>query len=185
MKHNKIFFCFAALLACCVLLLASGCASYHFGTTLPKEQRWIAVETVENLTTEPILATLTRDALIERFSQMPGITIAAVDGGDAGLRVKVKLVTLAQDGLARAHIREEDDRKDDGDAYQTVLYRLTLSAEWEATPAVGDGVTPPRTGKAVGTADMPLMADKETALRTAIRQAALDLARNIAAEVAD
>ena len=170
---------------CSMMLVACGCAAYHFGTSLPKEQRVIAVETVENLTTEPVLATLTRDALAESFSRLPGVKIASFDGEDAGLHVKVKLISLSQDNLARAQIREEDDRRDDGDAYQTVLYRLTLRAEWQATPTQGEGVTPPRTGAAVGNADMPLMADKETALRTALRQAAMDLARNIAAEVAD
>jgi len=165
-------------------LLGAGCASYHVGTALPPEQRCVFVETVANETTEAILGTLTRQALQERFSQTPGLRLAASDGTDAGLKVEVTLVALEQRNLARARTREKKARRDDGDAYQTVLYRLDLHAKWRAIPAQGDEAAI-RKGEIVATADMPLTADKETAQRSALRQVARDLAVRIADAIAD
>ncbi len=177
------------LKALCLLLaaalLAGGCASsYHLGTALPREQRCILVAPVANKTPEAILGTQVRHALQERLSQTPGLRLAEPGGGNAGLKVEVTLVELDQRNLARARTRNKKSRHHDGDAYQPVLYRLTLRAKWRAVPMGGEGARI-RTGEAVGTADMPLTADKETAQRSALRQAAMDLAAHIVDAIAD
>ncbi len=165
-------------------LLAGGCASYHFGTALPPGQRCIFVQPVVNKTAEAILGTQVRHALQERLAETPGLRLAAVDGADAGLKVEVTLVELDQRNLARARTRDRKSRHHDGDAYQPVLYRLTLKARWRAVPVDG-GESQVRTGEVVATADMPLTADKETAQRSALRQAAMDLAAHIVDAIAD
>ncbi len=168
-------------LALTVLILA-GCQSYHVGTSLPEEQRQIALYEVKNLTREHRLSFLLTNALSERLEGIPGVDV--VNDKDAGLQLKVEIKSLDQRRQLSAELREKDSRKDDSDGYQTVIFRLTAEATWQATP-VGKNGGAVRSGRVTGVADLPSMADHETALANALREVARDLARKISAQVTE
>ena len=136
------------LLAAAALLLAS-CTTYRWGTDFPRGQRTIALEPVVNLSQEEALSTLLRDTLAERIAQTPGLRLAP-PMGEPELRLAVKVLPLDQGKAARARTRKSIASHDDSDSYQTVLYRLTMSCEYTATPA--DPALPPRSGKVEVTA---------------------------------
>lgn len=86
--------------------------------------------------------------------------------------------------LARTKLRETDYRDYDGDAYQTVLYRISVKVEYEV---YGSALQekPLRSGSLTGQADLPKLHDREIALRTALRQLAIDLATQLVAELSE
>ena len=85
---------------------------------------------------------------------------------------KITIRGLDQNRAARSRLRGKKDRDDSGDAYQTVLYRVTITVDWEAKAAN-------RKGTVTGVADMPLMPDREIAFATALQNAARDAAKKL------
>ena len=164
-------------LACLV-----GCTHWHAGSTLPAAQRKIHLDTIDNRTSEHRLTAWFKSALIHDLNQVPGVfTVSGKD--NAGLIVKTTIRGLDQNRAARSRIRGKKDRDDNDDTYQTVLYRVTITVEWEATPA--DDTTKPRKGTITGTADMPLMPDREIAFATALQNAARDAAAKLTATLTE
>ena len=168
----------ATLLLAAAALLLAACTTYRWGTDFPRGQRTIALEPVVNLSQEEALSTLLRDTLAERIAQTPGLRLAP-PMGEPELRLAVKVLPLDQGKAARARTRKSIASHDDSDSYQTVLYRLTMSCEYTATPA--DPALPPRSGKVEVTADVPLLQDLALAQRAALPQLARDAAAQILA----
>lgn len=163
------------------LLLLTGCQCYHVGSSLPPEERAIAIAAIENRTREHRLTPLVKDDLAEKLSGIPGISVVSENDAAAGQSVKVVLLALDQNRHVSAEVREKAARKDDSNAYQTVLYRAVLAAEWTATTAAGDS----RTGKAEVTADVPVMPDLDIAFSAALRELSRALANEIAANLTE
>ena len=160
------------LLLILALALLTGCAHWHAGSTLPPEQRRIHLAAIDNRTSEHRLTAWFKSALVHELTQVPGIR-AVADESQAGLVVTTTIRGLDQNRAARSRIRGKKDRDDSGDAYQTVLYRVTVTVDWEAKAAN-------RKGTVTGTADMPLMPDRELAFATALQNAARDAAAKLA-----
>ncbi len=169
----------AMLLSLAILLLAS-CATYHFGTALPAEQRKMAVAEVENLTSETALGGLVQNALHECILNTPGLKLSSEE--NAGLSITLSLDNLDQNKLARARTRDADARHDKSDSYQTVLYRMTVRCRYTATPTDG---SPVREGSVQATADVPLMQDINLAQQAALTQLARNAARQVLSELTE
>ena len=83
----------------------------------------------------------------------------------------------SKDPLQRKKARDKD-----GDAYQTVLHKLTIKVEYSVRDSSGKVVLK---GKVAGQASVPLMHDREVALLSARKLAVKDAARQIADALAD
>lgn len=159
------------------LMLTSACTYRLSNSCLPAEFRLLTVEEVDNQTSEAALAAMLRSALQERIANEPGINLARGRKKQEA-RICVRLKNLHNSSVARARLRDERDRDDDSDAYQTVLYRITLAAEYQLyVPAEPE--KPRLSGNLSATADLPKIHDREIALRSALQQATLDLAGKI------
>lgn len=165
------------------IILLTSCA-YHFSNAcLPAELRHLAVEEVANHTPEAALAGMLRSALQERIANEPGLSLAR-GRKNKDARLFVRLKNLQNSSVARSLLRDERNRDEDGDAYQTVLYRITLTADYQLySPA--DPSQPRLEGDLSVTADLPKVHDREVALRAALRQAAIDLAGKIVSEITE
>ena len=169
-----------ALILSLALALATSCATYHFGTALPVEQRKIAVTEIKNLTSETALAGFMQNTLREQIQNTPGLKLSSEES--AGLVITVSLDRLSQSKLARSRTRDDDAKHGRSDSYQTVLFRMTLHCTFTATPVDG---SPVRQGTVVGTADVPLMQDLALAQQAALPQLANDAAKHILTELTD
>ena len=161
--------------AAILLLVATSCARYHFGNNLPQTQRDIAVTEIQNLTSETALTPLLQDAMRECVMNTPGVKLTTPT--DATLELTAKITSLDQSKGASAKTRNKLASHDDGDSYQTVLYRLTMKCQYTAAPTREDAI--PRTGEIEATADVPLMQDLALAQQAALKQLARDAANQI------
>ena len=164
-------------LACLV-----GCAHWHAGSTLPSEQRKIHLAAIDNRTSEHRLTPWLKSALTHDLSQVPGVRTVS-DKQGAGMVLTTTIRGLDQNRAARSRIRGKKDRDDSGDAYQTVLYHVIITVDWEAKPTAASAK--PRKGTITGEADMPLMPDREIAFATALQSAARDAARKLTAALTE
>ena len=181
MKRGFSSLAFGVLASVALALLLTGCASYHLGTGLPPEYRKIAIAEVQNLTEEARTTGLLRDRMAERLEALPGLSV--VSEKHAGLLLSLRVKSILQHNVARTQARDSIDRHHDSDAYQTVLYRMVLTVEWSACPKGKSEVV--RKGVATGTADMPLMPDREMAFQNAIQEAVRDVATMISVQLTE
>ncbi len=164
-----------------ILLTCASCAHYQFGTTLPADSRSIEVAAVENLTPEPQLEALLRNALAESVMNTPGVSLATPSSPSAAILV-TRVLELDQGRAARARLRERHDEDDSGKTYQTVVFRITVKVEYRAVAADG---TELHSGSITATADYPTMPDLETGRGEALREAMRSAASQIIAEVTE
>lgn len=163
-------------------LLATGCTGYRFcGATLPTEERSIALAELVNLTGEARLTPLVKNSLAQALEKTPGISTVSTE--NAGLLLHLRLTRLSQSSAARALIRDAADRQDDGDAYQSVLFRLTLCIEYTATSTAPG--RPERHGTVNAAAEVPMMPDHEQSFAAALRQLARDAAGKLTAAITE
>ena len=170
------------LLLILALVCLAGCAHWHTGSTLPPEQRKVHLAAMDNRTSEHRLTPWLKSAITQELSQVPGVRTVA-DKQGAGLILTTTIRGLDQNRAARSRIRGKKDRDDSSDAYQTVLYHVTITVDWEAKPTASDAKT--RKGTITGEADMPLMPDREIAFATALQSAARDAAAKLAAALTE
>ena len=159
------------LLSILALACLTNCTHWHAGSTLPNDQRKVYLAAIDNRTSEHRLTAWFKSALVHELTQVPGIRVTAEES-HAGLVIKTTIRGLDQNRAARSRLRGKKDRDDSGDAYQTVLYRVTITVDWEAKAAN-------RKGTVTGVADMPLMPDREIAFATALQNAARDAAKKL------
>lgn len=170
----------ALTILCCAMTLTS---CYHWGALDNKQGQAIAIDSVRNDTNEGALAATMRQKLQEHLSNQPGFAnCSQTDKSD--FFVKVRLVDIRNLGVARSEVRDKKAREDDGNAYQTVLYRIELKTTYELyrsnapdKPILSRDIT--------GMADLPRMHDRNIPLQAACRQAADDAARKIVADILD
>ena len=163
-----------------VFWFCASCSHYRFGTTLPAECRAIEVMPVENLTGEAALEGLLRNSLSECLMQTPGVALAKPTLGDA--RLETKVAALEQSRVSRAKLRAEHDRDHTDAAYQTVVFRMEIQAEYRLAAPDGRIL---REGKVNAEADFPTLSDLEIARKEALRELMRNAAAQIIAEVTE
>lgn len=174
----KIIFPFLVL-----LLLLNSCI-YHAGNPLrDAELQKLTISEITNLTAESSLTPLFKNALLERIANEPGLQLATGSSDQAG-ELRLTIRNLDNRSLARAKLREEEDVDYDGDAYQTVLYRIRVNVEYEVHSLSSPGKVL-CSGRVSGQADLAKLHDREIALRTALRQLAMDLAAALVSELTE
>ena len=154
------------------------CSCYHVGTV--GSAKSVHVADIENRTEEATLAATLRQCLAEQLGSGVGTTSAHRAHGYALHAIITKITNRS---MARAEIREKKSRDDDSDAYQTVLYGLEITVQYELVPRKPE--LKPITGTVVGRASLPRMHDRNVALQNALKQASLDASRQLAAIVRD
>ena len=161
-------------IAAFLCLLMSSC--YHLGVVGGRKN--VQIGDIVNRSTEPSLGGLLSKSLAEELNVRP-----ALKANDAPkYTVDAKIAEIGNSSRARAEVRIKDARDKDSDAYQTVLHRLTVKIEYSVSDEEGKVVFK---GKVTGQASVPLMHDREVALKTARQQAVMDAARQIADALAD
>ena len=151
-----------------LLVVIAFCAScYHLVDTSGKLSR-IYVDDVQNATMEPQLGNMMRIAMTELLSH-------SGRRSKDRLPLDLKVVGMENNNVARAEIREKRSRDNDSDAYQTVLYRITITVQY--TLELPEGKT--LAGTVTGIGDLPKMHDRNVPLQHAIRLAANDAAKKI------
>ena len=166
----------AANIAFTVLLCAFLSSCYHLG--VPGGSKRVTVGDITNRTAEPSLGGLLSQGLAEEFGTRPGLH--AKDAAE--YEVDARIVGIGNASQARAEVRVKKARDKDGDAYQTVLHKLTIKVEYSVRDSSGKVVLK---GKVAGQASVPLMHDREVALLSARKLAVKDAARQIADALAD
>ncbi|NMA42675.1 MAG: hypothetical protein GX946_04765 [Oligosphaeraceae bacterium] len=174
---SKICFPLLALLFFC------SCA-YHCGAPLADQRlQTLRIGDIDNLSSESSLTPLLKNALAERIAKEPGMRLVSGDNDQACV-LQMRISDLDNRSLARAKLREKDERDYEGDAYQTVLYRIQTRVEY--------GIYTPEPeqkllyfGAVNGQADLPKMHDREVALQSAMRQLAIDLANALTLEISE
>jgi len=162
------------LISTLLCLLLSSC--YHLG--VPGGSKNVQIGDIINRSAEPSLGGLMSRALAEELSVRPALRVSDA----AKYTVDVKIVGISNSSQARAEVRIKDARDKDSDAYQTVLHRVTVKVEYSVTDESGKTLLK---GKVTGQTSVPLMHDREVALRSARKQAVLDAAKQIADALAD
>lgn len=166
-----------------LLSLLSSCA-YHLGNPqLDPAMKTLAIAEVLNQTPESSLTALFKNALAERIANEPGLRLASINSDDAA-QLKLRIKTLDNRSMARTKLREEEHVDYEGDAYQTVLYRISVKVAYEVYSAATPGKLL-RSGEVAGQADLPKLHDREVALRSALRQLAIDLAADLVVELSE
>ena len=149
---------------------------YHVG--VPGGRKNVEIGGIVNHTAEPSLGGLMNKSLAEELNVRPALKAADA----AKYTVDVKIAGFGNSSQARAEVRLKSARDKDSDAYQTVLHKLTVTAEYAVTDESGRTLLK---GKKTGQASVPLMHDREVALRTARQQAVMDAAKQIVDALAD
>ena len=157
-----------------ICLLLSSC--YHLG--VPGGSKNVQIGDIINRSSEPSLGGLLSKSLAEELNVRPALK----DSNAPKYTVDVKIVGIGNSSQARTEVRIKDARDKDSDAYQTVLHKLTVKVEYSVNDE--DGKTLLK-GKVTGQTSVPLMHDREVALRTARQQAVMDAAKQIADALAD
>ena len=164
-----------------ILLAVSGC-QYQWGPVAHPQIRSLAVGTWANETRESSATATLRGKLAEALSKEPGLTLAQPAAADAV--VEGRIVAISQRQLARAKLRNDADVRDDADAYQTSLYRLDVTVEYEVrVPGYGKPLIEKR--QVTGQADMGNWPDQQIARTSALALALADAATQIVAAITE
>jgi len=161
-------------IAACMCILLSSC--YHLG--VPGGSKNVQIGDIINRSTEPSLGGLLSKSLAEEIDVRPGLRTTDA----AKYTVDARIIGIGNSSQARAEVRIKNARDKDSDAYQTVLHRITVKIEYSVTNEDGKEV---HKGIVTGQASVPLMHDREVALKTARQQAVMDAAKQIANALAD
>ena len=85
-------------MALCAVSLASGCASYTWGTSVPEEYRTVAVPVFENMTEAAELGPIVTQYTLREFQREGTFKIARA--GDAAIEVQGSIVKMSRGGIA-------------------------------------------------------------------------------------
>ena len=147
MKSNSLF---------AIMLAFLTCSCYHLGTV--GSAKSVYVEEIENRTEEATLAATLRGCLAEQLGSGVGTTPSH---RECAYALHAKITKITNRSMARAEIREKKSRDDDSDAYQTVLYGLEITVQYELEPRNQGQKT--LNGTIVGRASLPRMHDRNVA----------------------
>jgi hypothetical protein len=164
-----------------VLLAAAGC-QYQWGPVAHPQIRSLGVGLLGNDTRESSASATLRGKIAEAVSKEPGMTLAQPDQADAV--VEGRVVTISQHQLARAKLRSDADVRDKADVYQTSLYRLEVTVEYEVRiPGYAKPFIERR--QVIGQADMGNWPDPQIPRASALSLALADAATQIVATVTE
>ena len=147
-------------------LLLVGCLGYRVGSLLPPGLDTIAVPTFENLTTEPLLENVVTDAVIAQIQMEGGLRVVPQEQADSVLVGKIhefRLVPVRYDRDDRAVPNE---------------YRAVITASYVLEDN-RTGTTISQRPLLAGEKDFILGGDLISAKRSALPEAAEDLAHDI------
>ena len=158
------------------VFIAVFCSSCYHLTGHNKNLAMVSIANIHNDTVEPQLSSMLHSALAEQLSHTR-------KGNSKPLYpLDLKIISLENSNVARAEIRDKLSRDDDSDAYQTVLYRITIKVQYSLKLQEGK---PPVSGVVSGIGDLPKMHDRNIPLQHALRLAANDAAKKIIDAIGD
>ncbi len=157
--------------AAAVLLSTTGCA-YRLGSMLPPDIKTVAIPTVLNKTTEPLIEVEVTRATIQEFQKDGSLEVAGVDEADAILRAAIVEYRLTPVSYRREKRTTANE------------YRLTMIVALELVRRSDDAVIA-RSNRAKGETVFELTGDLSSAKRRALPDAAEDLAHSIVEKVVE
>ncbi len=158
------------------VFIAVFCGSCYHLTGHNKNLAMVSIENIHNDTVEPQLSSMLHSALAEHLSHTRKASSKPLYPLD------LKIISLENSNVARAEIRDKLSRDDDSDAYQTVLYRITIKVQYSLSLQEGKS---PVSGIVSGIGDLPKMHDRNVPLQHALRLAANDAAKKIIDAISD
>lgn len=160
----------------------TGCQSYRIGFTSHPDVDSVAVGTFENRTTEAALATVLRAKISEAVMRDGGIKLARKGQAESLLRGKVVGVRSRRVAAVK---RDENEAGDYQSDYRSAVYRAYVVVKFELVSMANPGDVLMPEGTVTGEADYPNTPDLSVARDEAVKQAAADAARQIAAAVTE
>lgn len=162
-----------AILFVFIVVFCSSC--YHL-TGHNRNLAMVSIADIHNETVEPQLSSMLHSALAEHLSHTRKASSKPLYPLD------LKITSLENSNVARAEIRDKYSRDSDSDAYQTVLYRITIKVKYSLKLQEGKS---PVSGIVNGIGDLPKMHDRNVPLQHALRLAANDAAKKIIDAISD
>ncbi len=164
-----------------VLVGLCGC-QYRWGGVGHPQIQSLAVGAFANESREAAAVASLRGSLAEMISTEPELRLAQPDQADA--IIEGRIVSIDQRAHARAKTRDERDAEDDGDAYQTVLYRVEVTVEYSVRiPGYEKPLIAAR--RVTGRSDMGNWPDQQVFRASALNRALGDAATQVIAEITE
>ena len=158
--------CFLAL--CCVFF-ASSCGYYHMGSMVHPQIKTIAISTIRNDTSEPLLTELARTQIAARFQSDNSLKLVSKEDADCILYVRLVKTT---NSMRRYNPGYEEDE------YRPAEFHIDVNAEMEVLiPGRSEPLIPKRA--VVGGANYQYNVDPQVGRYYGLRQACYDLAGEI------
>lgn len=155
-----------------ILALIWGCAGYRVGSMLPDKYQSIAVPTVVNKTEEPLLQDEITSATISEFQMDGSLRIASEDRADAILNVQLTDFRLRPISYSDERSRMANE------------YRLYITASILLEDSVTEEVIV-EAPAVQGATDFVVQGDLTSSKKSAIPDAARDLAHHIVEKVVE
>ena len=165
-----------SIFALAFIFVAVFCNSCYHLTGHNKKLAMVSIGDIHNDTVEPQLSSMLHTALAEHLSHTRKASSRPLYPLD------LKIISLENSNVARAEIRDKYSRDSDSDAYQTVLYRITIRVQYSLMPQDGKALV---SGVVSGIGDLPKMHDRNVPLQHALRLAANDAAKKIINAISD
>lgn len=160
------------LVALTFLMLLPGCVGYRLGSQLPRDIQTVFVHLAANETDEPLLEAEVTQAVMNRIRRDGSLRVTTEQDADAHMFIEItgfEITPLAFDPQNRARPDE---------------YRLELTANTVLTRR-REGTVLVRTASVKGRSIFNLQGDLTASKRTAVPDAADDLARRLVAAVTE
>ncbi len=160
-----------------------GCAGYHHGSLMHPQIKSIAVGSFQNDTEEAGLTVQLRQKLADFLMNDGSVTVKSEENADAVLRGRI--VRYEMSGLGARRVSDSGSGgSNKRDAYQTTIYKTTVTVEYELViPGMRTPVLDKR--EATGDAEYSLLSDLNVARDEALRRATQEAAKKIAAGVTE
>jgi len=169
---SRIATAFRAVPLALALACAGGCASYQLGSMLPADIRTVHVPTFQNATQEPLLEIDVTNATIQEFQTDGTLGIAGAGAADAILEATIT-------GFELRPLRYERDEPS-----RASEYRLRLSASVVLKKRASQKLVV-QAPSVIGETWFVPGADLVAAKRTALPDAARQLAHNIVEQIVE
>ncbi|MCC5846545.1 MAG: LptE family protein [Verrucomicrobia bacterium] len=158
------------MVACVVI--PGGCAGYRLGSQLPPGIRTVYVHIARNNTEEPLLETDVTNAVLAQLQRDGSLRVVGEDQADSQMYLEITDFRLEP-------LRFEAENRTRPDEY-----RLTIRANTTLVRG-SDGVVMVRSGNVEGRSTFFLQGDLTASKRTALPDAARDLARHLVSAVTE
>ena len=163
-------------LAFLLIFIAVFCCSCYHLTGYDKKLAMVSIADIHNDTVEPQLSSMLHSALAEHLSHTRNAKSKPLYPLD------LRIISMENSNVARAEIRDKYSRDSDSDAYQTVLYRITIKVQYSIMGKEEKALV---SGIVSGIGDLPKMHDRNVPLQHALRLAANDAAKKIIIALSD